>query len=84
MKWKEMSLSYKIAAVIFGLAIVAWLVSKVKPDLFPFDLTYPAISVVTACESVVYWSKKRKWSYILIAGAVISLACFILELALKS
>ena len=80
--WKNMSLSQKIATVIAGLAVVVWLIHKVKPDLFPIDPTYPAIAVVTACEAVVYWKNRQKWAYLLIAGAVISLACFLLELML--
>ena len=82
MNWKNMSLSNIIATVIAGLAVVVWLVAKVTPDLIPVDPTYPAIAVFTACEAVVYWNAKRKWSYIMIAGAVISLASFILELTL--
>ena len=82
MKWKNMSLSHKIATVIAGLAVVVWLICKVKPTLFPVDPTYPAIAVVTVCEAVVYWKDKRKWAYLLIAGAVICLACFLLELML--
>ena len=83
MNWKNMSLSHKIATVISCLAFVAWLISKVKPDLFPFDPTYPAIAAFTLCEAVVYWKKKRTWACLLIAGAVISLGCFILELMLQ-
>lgn len=82
MNWKNMSLSQKIATVIAGLSVVVWLIPKVKPDLLAVDLTYPAIALFTVCEAVVYWSSKRKWSYILIAGAVISLASFLLELTL--
>lgn len=82
MNWKNMSISQKIAMVISGLAVVVWLIPKVKPDLLPVDPTYPAIAVFTACEAVVCWNTKRKWSYILFAGAVISLAFFILELTL--
>ena len=82
MNWKNMPLSHKIATVISGLAVVVWLIPKVKPDLFPFDLTYPAIAVFTVSEAVVCWKKKRTWAYLLIAGAVISLACFFLELML--
>ena len=82
MKWKDMPLSHKILTVIAGLAVVVWLICKVKPNLFPVDPTYPAIAVVTVCEAVVYWKEKRKWAYLLIAGAVISLACFFLELML--
>ena len=78
MNWKNMPLSHKIATVIAGIAVVVWLIFKVKPDLLSIDLTYPAIAVFTVCEAVVCWNNKRKWSYLLIAGAVISFACFIL------
>ena len=77
-----MPISHKIATIISGLAVVVWLLYKVKADLFPVDPTCPAIAVFTVCEAVVYWKKKRAWSYLLIAGAVISLACFVLELML--
>ena len=77
-----MSISQKIASVIAGLAVVVWLIPKVKPDLLPIDPTYPAIAVFTVCEAVVYWNTKRKWSYLLIAGAVISIASLLLELTL--
>ena len=80
--WKNMSLSQKIATVIAGLAVVVWLIHKVQPNLLPVDPTYLAIAVVTLCEAVVYWKTKRKWAYLLIAGAVISGACTILELML--
>ena len=82
MNWKNMSISQKIATVIAGLAVVVWLIPKVKPDLFPFDPTYPAIAVFTLCEAVAYWKQNRKWAYLLIAGAVISLAFYFMELAL--
>ena len=83
MNWKNMPLSHRIATVIACLAVVVWLIPKVNPDLFPFDPTYPAIAVFTLCESVVCWKDKRKWAYLLIAGAVISLGFFILELMLQ-
>ena len=82
MNWKNMPLSHKIATVIDGLAVIAWLIPKVQPTLLPFDPSYPAIAVFTVCEAIVYWKKKRTWSYLLIAGAVISLATFLLELGL--
>ena len=77
-----MPLSHKIATIIAGLAVVVWLINKVQPNLLPIDPTYPAIAVFTICEAVVYWQKKRTWAYLLIAGAVISLAFFLLELML--
>ena len=82
MNWKNMPLSHKIATIIAGFAVIVWLLHQVKPDLLPVDPTYPAIAVFTVCEAVVYWQKKRVWSYLMIAGAVISTAIFILELAL--
>lgn len=82
MNWKNMTISQKIATVISGLAVLVWLIPKVKPGLLPIDPTYPAIAVFTVCEAVVCWNTKRKWSYVLIAGAVISLAFSILELTL--
>ena len=82
MNWKNMSISHKIATVIAGIAVVVWLIHKVQPDLLPVDPTYPAIAVFTVCEAVVYWNSKRTWSYLLIAGAVISLASFFLGLML--
>ena len=72
MNWKNMPLSHKIATAISGLAVVVWLIPYLKPDLLPFDPTYPAISVFTACEAVVYWKSKRTWSWLLIAAAVIA------------
>lgn len=77
MNRKNMSISQKIATIISGLAVVVWLIPNIKPDLLPVDPTYPAIAVFTVCEAVVCWNTKRKWSYLLIAGAVISLVfCF--------
>ena len=82
MNWKNMSIPQKIATIISGLAVVVWLIPIVKPDLLPVDPTYPAVAVFTICEAVVCWKTRRKWSYLLIAGAVISLAIFILDLTL--
>ena len=79
MNWNKMPISHKIATVIAGLAVVAWLIPNVKPDLLPIDPTYPAIAVFTACEAVVYWKQKRTWALLLLAGAVICMACFLLE-----
>ena len=82
MNWKTMPLSHKIATAIACLAAVVWMISNIKPNLFPIDPTYPAIAVFTLCESVVYWKEKRTWAYLLIAAAVICLASFALELTL--
>ena len=79
MNWKNMPLFHKIATVIAGLAAVVWALHQVQLDLLPIDPTYPSIAVFTVCEAVVCWKEKRMWSFLLIAGAVISMACFLLE-----
>ena len=82
MNWKNMPLSHKIATIISAIAVAFWLIGKAKSDLLPLDPTCPAIAVFTVCEAVICWKNKRTWSYLLIAGAVISTACFVLELML--
>ena len=79
MKWKNMPLSHKIATIISAIAVLIWLIPKVDPELLPIDPTYPAIAVFTVCEAVIYWKQRRTFSYLLIAGTVVSMACFILE-----
>lgn len=82
MSWKNAPLSHKIAIIVSCIAVVLWAIGQVKPSLFPVDISCPAIAVFTACEAVIYWGKKRTWAYLLIAAAVISTACFVLELML--
>ena len=82
MNWKNMTLIQKIATIVAGLAVVVWVIHNVQPNLLPMDPTYPAVAVFTVCEAVVCWNERRKWSYLLIAGAVISMACYMLELSL--
>ena len=82
MKWKDMPLAHKIATVISGLALLVWLIPRVRPNLLPFDPTYPAIAVFTVCEAVTYWKTKRVLAWIMIGAAVISITCYILELML--
>ena len=82
MNWKTKTPVQTVAFVIACIAVAAWAVAKVVPNLFPFDVTYPAIAVFTVCEAMDCWKEKRKWSYLLIACAVISLASFILGLSL--
>lgn len=53
-----------------------------RGDFFPINTTYPAIAVFTVCEGVICWEKKRKWAYLLIAGTVVMMAFFVLELLL--
>lgn len=82
MNWKTKTPVQKVAFIIACIAVAVWAAWKAMPDLFSMDPTYPAIAVFTVCEAVDCWKQKRKWSYLLIAGAVISLVSFILELSL--
>ena len=77
-----MPTKHKVATVVAGIAVLFWMIPQVQPGLLPIDPTYPAIAVFTVCEAVVCWNEKRKWAWLLIAGAVISLACFVLEFLL--
>ena len=79
MKWEDLSRGEKILFVISCIGAGLVVLDKVKPGLFPIDPTYPGIALFTICEAAVYWNKQRKWAYLLIAGGVISLACFALE-----
>ncbi len=82
MNWKNMPLAHKIATVVACIAVVVWMIPNIQPELLPVDLTYPSIAVFTVCEAVIYWDSKKKWSILLIVAAVISMACYILELFL--
>ena len=82
MHWRNMPLSHKIATIISILSVLVWVVSKIKSDLFPFDPTFPAIAVFTACDAVICWQERRVWSYLLLGGTAISMACFLLEYVL--
>lgn len=82
MNWKNMSPVQKLATVIAGIAVVLWAIAQVKPDILPIDASYIAISVFTLCEAVVCWKQKRKWALLLIAAAVICMACTVLEFML--
>ena len=82
MNWKNMPTAHKIATVIAGIAVVFWAIAQVKPDLLPIDPSYLSIAVFTLCEAVVCWKEKRKWACLLIAAAVICIACVVLEFML--
>ena len=82
MTWNTMTLMQKIAFIVSCIGAVLVVAAKAKPGLFPVDPTYPAIAVFTIFEAVAYWNEKRKWSYLLIAGAIVSLAFCLLEFCL--
>ena len=80
--WKDMTPLQKVALIISCIAALLAALALRNPDLFPINMTYPVIVVITTCEALAYWKQNRKLAYLLIAGTVISLAFFILELCL--
>ena len=80
--WKDMTPMEKFALIVSCIAALVVALALRNQNLFPFDITCPAIAIATAFEALAYWKKNRKLAYLLIAGTVISLAFFILELCL--
>ena len=80
--WKDMTPMEKFALIVSCIAALVVALALRNQTLFPFDITCPAIAIATAFEALAYWKKNRKLAYLLIAGTVISLAFFILELCL--
>ena len=81
-KWKDMTSMQKIGFIIVCLGAVLMLVGIMKPELFPVNMTTPAIAVISVGEAMDYWQKNKKWAWLLLGAAVISMACFVLELCL--
>lgn len=81
-KWKDMTSMQKTGFIVVCLGAVLMLVSILKPELFPVSMITPAIAVTSVGEAMDYWQKQRKWAWIFVGAAAISLACFVLELCL--
>lgn len=82
MKWNNMNSGQKIGTVIAAIAAVIAVIGMIKPDLFPVNVTTPAIAVFTLGEAVINWNQSRKMAYLMLAAAIISVVCFIAELLL--
>ena len=82
MNWKNMSTAEKIILVILCIGALILALAFSNPNLFSINPTYPIIAAVTAFEGIVEWKKNRKMACLMIVGAIISLACFLLELSL--
>ena len=82
-KWKDMTSMQKIGFIIVCLGAVLMVVSIIKPELFPANMSTPAIAVMSVGEALDYWQKSRQWAWLFIGATVISMACFILELCLQ-
>ena len=81
-KWKDLTSLQKIGFIITCIGAVLVVVDMMKPELFPVNMTTPAVAVMTVGEAMDYWQKNRKWAWLFIGAAVIAMACFILELCL--
>jgi hypothetical protein len=81
-KWKDMTSMQKIGFIIVCLGAVLMVANIIKPALFPVNMATPAIAVMSVGEAMDYWQKNKKWAWLFIGAAVISMACFVLELCL--
>ena len=83
MKWSDMTPLERVGLIVCCIAAFAVALALRYQSLFPVDITCPAIAVATAFEALAYWKKNRKLAYLLLAGTVVSLAFFVLELCLS-
>ena len=81
-KWKDLTSMQKIGFIITCIGAALVVVAMMKPELFPVNMTTPAVAVMTVGEAMDYWQKNRKWAWLFIGAAVIAMACFILELCM--
>ena len=81
-KWKEMTSLQKAGFIVLCLGAVLMLAGVVKPDLFPVEMTYPAIVIMSAGEAMDYGEKNRKWAWLFAGAGAICLVCFLLGLCL--
>lgn len=81
-KWKDMTSMQKAGFIVLCLGALLMVVSIMKPDLFPVNMTTPALTVMSVGEAMDYWQKSKKWAWLFIGAAVITTACFVLELCL--
>lgn len=81
--WKDMSPLEKVALIVNCIAALLVALALRDQNLFPVDITCPAIAIATVLEALAYWKKNRKLAYLLIAAAAISLVFFILDLCLS-
>ena len=82
LKWKDLTSMQKAGFIVLCLGALLMVVSIMKPDLFPVNMTMPALTVMSVGEAMDYWQKSKKWAWLFIGAAVITTACFVLELCL--
>lgn len=80
--WNEKTTLEKIATVISGIALLAWLVFGFleRRNAVPYAeiAGYIAVNVLCICEAICYWRVKRVFSYIAIAGVICMVTVLIL------
>lgn len=82
LKWKDMTSMQKTGFIVLCLGALLMLVDIMKPELFPVNMTTPALAVMSVGEAMDYWQKSKKWAWLFIGAAVIAVSCFVLELCL--
>ena len=74
-KWSEKTTLQKVMDIMSGIAFCVYLIFQVLErtnKVASADLiTCIAICVVCVCEAVSYWNRKRVFSYVAIAGAIL-------------
>ena len=81
-KWKDMTSMQKIGMIITCIGAALVIISMLKSDIFPVNMTIPGIAVMSVGEALDYWQKNRKWFWLFFGAAVICMASFILELSM--
>ena len=81
-KWSEKTTLEKIATIISGIALCAWLAFEFleRQKAFPHAemAGYIAIGVICLCEAISFWRVKRVLSYVAIAGLVLMASALVL------
>ena len=81
-KWSEKTTLQKVMDIIAGIAFLVYLIFEALERAGKVEsaelITCIAIVVVCVCEAVSYWNRKRIFSYVAIAGAVLLTAVLLL------
>ena len=74
-KWSEKTIFEKVMDIIAGIAFLVYLIFQALESAGKVEsadlITCIAIGVVCICEAFSYWNRKRIFSYVAIAGAVL-------------
>lgn len=80
--WNEKTTLQKVALIISGIALCAWLVFEYlgskKNVAYADTAGLISICIVCVCEAIEYWKSKRIFSYVAIAGIVCIVTALIL------